>query len=325
MSDVIDGSHTTRISPDGTAHMLALSEQSSASLTGDFIWIHINRHDSLAVTWLEQASDLDPIIVDALLAEETRPRCTRLGDGYLLNLRGVNLNPGSEPDDMVSIRLWVEENRIVSVYLRRLAAVSSLWDDINQGKGPTSAGQMVIWLADRLASNMQPVIENLSDAINEIEEEITLSVARRDTRVQLGDLRRQIIRLRRYVAPQREALGQLLRENIRWITRRNHEEMQHVADQTIRIVEELDNLRDRAAVVQDEVESRIADELNRNMYMLSIVAVIFLPLGFITGLLGINVAGIPGAETSWAFMGVSGALMVLAFLEFMILKRIGWL
>lgn len=313
------------ILPDRTAQLFSLGDPIPSDQTSSYNWIHIHRDDDASVAWLEQQSGLDPIAIEALLANETRPRCTRLSNGFLLNLRGVNLNPGSEPDDMVSIRLWAEENRIISVYLRRLNSVGSLSDEIRQGRAPANVGQFMVSLADKLATNMQPVIENLSESISEIEEAISMVSAQRENRVQLGELRRQIIRLRRYIAPQREALAQLLREDIGWITRRHREEMQHALDQTLRIVEELENLRDRAAVIQDEVESRISDELNRNMYILSIVAVIFLPLGFITGLLGINVAGIPGAETSWAFVAATGGLTTLAVFEFMILKRIGWL
>jgi zinc transporter len=65
--------------------------------------------------------------------------------------------------------------------------------------------------------------------------------------------------------------------------------------------------------------------MNRNMYVLAIVAGVFLPLGLLTGLLGINVGGIPGADTPWAFAAVAVGLGVLGAIELWVLKRFGWI
>ena len=68
-----------------------------------------------------------------------------------------------------------------------------------------------------------------------------------------------------------------------------------------------------------------AAKMNQTMYMLSIVAAVFLPLSFITGLLGINVGGIPGAETGWAFLAICAGLLVLLVAEIWFLRRWHWL
>ena len=67
--------------------------------------------------------------------------------------------------------------------------------------------------------------------------------------------------------------------------------MREVSDQLARYLEDLDEARDRAAVTQEELVNRLSEQMNNKMYILSIVAAIFLPLGFLTGLLGINVGG----------------------------------
>ena len=59
--------------------------------------------------------------------------------------------------------------------------------------------------------------------------------------------------------------------------------------------------------------------------MLTVVATVMLPLGFFTGLLGINVAGIPGSETDWAFGTVSGPLTALVIAEVWVLRSLRWL
>ena len=69
----------------------------------------------------------------------------------------------------------------------------------------------------------------------------------------------------------------------------------------------------------------MSERMNRNMYLLTIVATVMLPLGFITGLLGINVDGIPGSQNApWAFAAVCASLTVTVALELWILRRANW-
>ena len=74
------------------------------------LWVHLDRDASDSRRWLQDQSGLDPLIVESLLAESTRPRCVQVNGGVMLFLRGVNLNPGADPEDMVSIRLWIDES-----------------------------------------------------------------------------------------------------------------------------------------------------------------------------------------------------------------------
>jgi zinc transporter len=90
-------------------------------------------------------------------------------------------------------------------------------------------------------------------------------------------------------------------------------------------VEELDAARDRAAITQEELGSRIAELTNRRIYMLSIITAVFLPLGFVCTLLGMNVGGVPLRNVSWAFWAVLGAFAVGSATQIWFFKRRGWL
>lgn len=82
------------------------------------LWIHLNRNAEPAQRWLKEYSSLDALVVESLLAEGARPRCVAVGEGVMFFLRGVNSNPGADPEDMVSIRIWVEPSRIIRVSTR---------------------------------------------------------------------------------------------------------------------------------------------------------------------------------------------------------------
>ena len=147
-----------------------------------------------------------------------------------------------------------------------------------------------------------------------------------DIRHDLIGVRTQAILLRRYLAPQREAIAKVQREELSWFSRRDRAQLGEVTDRVIRYVEDLDAVRERAAVIQDELSNRMSERMNRNMYLLALVATVMLPLGFVTGLLGINVDGMPGAQNSpFAFLIVCLFLGGLVALQVWVLRRFGWL
>jgi zinc transporter len=139
----------------------------------------------------------------------------------------------------------------------------------------------------------------------------------------LADVRHQAIVLRRYMVPQRDALTTLEIEDLGWLGDRDRSRIREAADRVTRLGEELDAIRDRAQIVHDQIMDRRAEAMNRNMLVLSVVAAIFLPLGLITGLLGINVGGIPGEAWPWAFWVVCGLLVGIAAGQVLVFRRIG--
>jgi zinc transporter len=291
---------------------------------GGFVWVHLNRMAEASRTWLRARSGLEPLIVEALLIEDTRPRFTRLPGGALLNLRGVNGNPGAHPEDMLSVRIWLAPERVVSARRYPMRAVQDIRAAIAAGRGPTTPGELAVLIADGLVGRMEPVIRELDDETDRLEEAV-MSEAQTRLRTEIARVRRQAIVLRRHIGPQREALGQILREAEAGFSEVDRRRLGELADRITRFVEELDAIRERALVVQDELVSRAAEDMNRTMYLLSIVAAIFLPLGLITGVLGVNVAGIPGADTPWAFAALCLGLVLLGALEFALIRRLGWI
>lgn len=287
------------------------------------LWVHLDRTVDRTRSWLAEESGLDPLVCDALMAEDTRPRVAHFESGLIVILRGVNLNPGADPEDMVSIRLWIDNERVISLRLRRLMAVEDIRKRLAAGRGPAGPSDLLVDLARGLVERTAPVVDDFEDLADELEDTV-VEVSSRELRSQVAALRRKVIALRRHLAPQREVMAVLMNERTEWLDDLHRLRLREVADRIIRHVEDLDAVRDRAAVVQDELTGRLGEQMNRNMYVLSIVAGIFLPLGLLTGLLGINVGGIPGANTPWAFAAVCFLLVAFGVGEIWILRRLRW-
>lgn len=287
------------------------------------LWVHLDRGHERAWQWVETQSGLDPITTDALLAEETRPRTFSTAQGLLVILRGVNLNPGADPEDMVSLRLYVDDNRIISIRLRKLMAVSDVVDRLRNGQGPRTAGGFLSMVADRLVARMEPVVDSLGAGVDAVETQLS-TLRPVHVRQQLRDLRHTAIVLKRYMLPQRDIMGRLQLEQYGWLSQHDRIELREVADRITRHVEELEEVRERAAVLQDELLNHLSETANRTIYLLTIVAAIMLPLSFITGLLGINVGGVPGVEDQRAFWIVCLLLVAFGVAEVWIFRRLKW-
>ena len=121
------------------------------------IWLHLDANSHETKEFIEQKlSHIDPHIKKAVLAEQTRPRYVQFENGFLLILRGVNLNQNQSPEDMISLRIWVEENRIISFQKRNLQTISDLEKILLEGNGPKNISEFI-----------QKIIELISNKFNE--------------------------------------------------------------------------------------------------------------------------------------------------------------
>lgn len=288
------------------------------------LWVHLDRDSQHSRQWLQDESGLEPLIVESLLAESTRPRCVQVGGGVMLFLRGVNLNPGADPEDMVSIRLWIDDKRVISLRLRRLLSISDLRESIDRGHGPCDVGDFVVQLADRMVSRISSVITDVDDKVDELQDQV-IEAEGGKLRTELMQLRREIIGLRRYLAPQRDALARLTQLKLPWLNEMDQMHLREEADRIVRYVEDLDSARERATVTQEELSNRISEQMNARMYVLSVVAAIFLPLGFLTGLFGVNVGGIPLADDPRGFLEMVLVLLLITALQVMLFRWRRWL
>jgi zinc transporter len=290
------------------------------------LWIHLDRTRQRAQSWVRTESGLDALVAESLLAEETRPRVQQVGEGFLVILRGVNYNPGAEPDELIALRIWLEPTRIITLRQFRFQTIAHLRARAQQGEAPDTSGSFLAALTLGLAERLAPSVENLEEILDEIEDEMLDTDANGSSRrAQLATVRRQAISYRRYLVPQRDTLVSLSTVRSGLISERDQAEIRVAAEQVARVCEALEEVRDRAAVTQDEIRARHEARVGRTLYFLTIIATIALPLGLITGLLGINVGGLPLVESNFGFLIVCGILVLLAGVELAIFKHMRWL
>jgi len=289
------------------------------------LWVNVDYADQDVQAWLGMRSGLDPIVRDALLDRDPRPRALAIGDALLLIVRAVNLNAGAEPEDMVSLRCWIEPRRIITLRHRTVRMIKTVAADLQRGAGPRSPGHFVTELIDRSLEPVVTVVDTIDDGVARAEDDALADTPPPRLRGRLADLRRRAIALRRFIAPQRDALTRLGSTALPWLGDDDRARLREAADRLTRTVEELDAARDRATVAHEEMASRIGELTNQRLYVLSILSAIFLPLGFIADILGVSVGGVPGKDTSWGFWAMCGAFLVGGSVQLWLFRRFNWI
>lgn len=273
-------------------------------------WLHLNYTHRQSAEWLQSTPQIPDAVRDALAGDSMRPRVSRLGDGFIIVLRSVNHNSDARPDQLVAMRVFINDKLIVSTRRRKIFAVDEVLKDLQSGNGPIDCGSWLVDICDALTDHTSEFIEELHDKIIELED--GLLDQRMPARGELGLLRKQLIVMRRYMAPQRDVYARLASEKLAWMDDSERRRMQEIADRLGRGLDDLDAGVARTAILADEVASMMAESMNRRTYTMSLMAMIFLPATFLTGLFGVNLGGIPGGEWRYGFSIFCILLVVLA-------------
>ena len=231
-------------------------------------------------------------------------------------MRGLGKTPQDDPDALVSLRFWAETGRVILVMLRTSLALDIVTDHFLAGT-ITDPGDLLSAFADAITDGLDPDVANLGDALDDCE--LRVEVANiHPTRREVTRVRARAIAFRRFVAPQRQALAQLASAPLDWLDDDDRLHLREAADRAARMAEELESVRERAALMHEELTDRRSELMDGRALLISIVALVFLPLTFVTGLLGMNVEGIPYASHPSAFWGIAGGCLFLALLV------VGW-
>jgi zinc transporter len=273
-----------------------------------FIWNHIESDGADELPAIV-GHDIPDVAANALVATETRPRCDRIEQGAIVNIRGPAATETENSDRLVSIRMWARAGRVDSVTRRPLAATRPVMALMNAGK-ILDPGDLVSAYAREISATLDPQVADLGDLLDDCESELQDGNKFR-LRTSITRIRSEAIAFRRFVAPDRDALVTLAQLDFDWLAEDDRLHIREAADRFARMTEELEAVRERSALLHEQLTDLRAEEIDQRSLLISIVAFIFLPLTFLTGLLGMNVDGIPYAHSPEAFWGVVGLCVLI--------------
>jgi zinc transporter len=288
------------------------------------LWLHLRRHAPEVQPWLESDLGIPEPTAELLVSDSTRPRALREGDALVATLRGINFHAGAEPEDMISLQLWSDGKRLITLRKLAMQTPRDVRAMLDRGRGPTDAGGAITAIVEQLTVRMNQSIVEMNEQIDlleamDIEEDYEEILPR------ITSIRRNCLALKRHMSPQHEALGIMSRHAPAWFEDHDRREIAESIDRLRRYLDDIDISKESALVLQDELRARSLASNEHATYMLTIVAGIFLPLGFLTGLMGINVGGMPGVEDGEAFWIVVAICLGVMALQLFLFWRWKWL
>jgi zinc transporter len=225
-------------------------------------------------------------------------------------LRGPAAVALDDSDRLVSVRMWVRRGKVNSVTRRPLSATAAVSRQMEAGL-ILDPGDLVAAFARAISKQLDPEVANLGDTLDDYESELDDPRAIYRLRSEIAKIRSDAIAYRRFVAPNRDALVTLSELDFLWLAEEDRLHIREASDRFARMTEELEAVRERAALLHEQITDLRGEQMENRSLVISIVAFIFLPLTFITGLLGMNVEGIPYAQEPWAFWGVVGVCILI--------------
>lgn len=184
-------------------------------------------------------------------------------------------------------------------------------------------------LIDTFVDHYFPVLEDLGEHIDQLEDELLESQERRVLKA-LHQGKRTLLQLRRLAWPNREMINQLQRDESGIVRKETKVFLRDLYDHSIQIIDILEMLRDTLAGLMDFYLSSMGNRTNEIVRLLTIISTIFIPLTFIVGLYGMNFDGsvskwnMPELRWEYGYLGVLGAMFVLALGLAIYFRRKHW-
>lgn len=278
-----------------------------------WVWLHLKLTDTRARHWLARRDTLPPAVAQWLLDGPDRVQVQRL-DGWLVGAaNGLHHDFAFEPDQISRLRFCLGPNLLVTGRRHPLRAIDGIRRSLAAGRTPATALAMLALVVEHLAAEAEATVESLMDEVDGIEDRVLddRSTSRTvEDRQALGRIRRSAAALRRHLLPEGVVLAAGLDDLPDWADPEGRAGLAAAAERFRRAARSLDEVIDRTRMLQEEIAAQRAEAMNRSLLALAVLTAIFLPMTLITGIFGMNVAGLPGLESPDAFLWVM--LLILA-------------
>lgn len=267
------------------------------------IWLHFNFNDTRARDWIKECAWLSPETRESLLSSDHSVRLETSSNG----LAGVLADVFADDLDSFGVfHLYVDQACLVTGRHHPVTAVGLLRQDLDRGIPVDSTSALLNRLIGHLTASFGKMVAGYGDLIDDAEDRV-LAGGYRETN--LGQHRRAMARLRRQMTADRHALAYLSGHPPPWWEKPATKQLRQVAGTLTSVAQDLELVQERARLLSEEIDSRLAERTNRNLYFVSVAAAVFLPITLISGIFGMNVGGLPWLEDANGFMWTMGCML----------------
>ncbi len=293
-----------------------------------------------SVTWIN---------IDGLKKEDAEKVCNHFGIHQLITEDILSIGQRPKMDDINGLlfcllyMLYFDETESaveteqISIILGKNFVISfqedetkdvfnSLRDKLNvHGSRVRQSGADFLFysLIDLIVDNFYVVMEKLGEKIEDLEEDILRNPGKRSL-VKINMLRKEMIVLKRSIAPVREIINGILRSENDLIEERTEKYFKDVYDHIIQANDLAENYRDMMMSLQDLYLNTVNLKLNEVMKVMAIVTCLLAPATVIGGIFGMNFETIPLLHNHWGFFISVGLMLLIPVWMFFVFKKKGW-
>lgn len=286
---------TVRILADGQLHDSTL-EDAQRPPEGATVWVDVTGRDPEEMGDLERRFGLHHLAVEDSLESHQRPKLDDFGSHLFLVFYG--LGEGPDEDDDEEFDVFIAPGFLISVRDGTTTDLAPVLLRL-EGRCPDGAraGYLAWALMDEVVDNYFAVIDKLDDELDDIEEQVFTTPRPKDIQQRIFRARKQLVRLRRRIAPMRDMLSALIARNE--ISAAVVPYLQDVYDHVLRITDTVDTFRDLISSAHDSYLTEVSNDMNRVMKRFTSWGAILIVSTLIAGIYGMNFQHMP--ELVWRY------------------------
>lgn len=228
------------------------------------------------------------------------------------------------------IDIFLGKNYIVTFHSKQMTAVERTWKHFQKDERllKSSSTDLLYNLIDEIASDYMLLAENIGESLNAIEDEI-FGDPKPVVLEKIFSLKRDLLHLRRILAPQREVINKLARSDYKILEADSRMYFHDLYDHFLRLYDILENLRDLTGSSLEIYLSVVNNRMNNIMRILTLITTLFMPISFLVGFFGMNFFQPINEMKTWtgtlAFQLLIGALFVVPIIMYITIRKKGWM
>lgn len=310
------GQRPRQIDSDAAAQILAAGDVEP----GSFLWLHFSLSNVASERFVTEHAAPPEEFLSSLHEGVGSTRLEQYDDALVAILHDVFFEFALDPDQVATVGLLVRPRYLISLRLRPLRSIDRLRAVVRDGETFRSSVDLLAHLLRDQAGVLVEIVRQVTARVDAIEDGL-LRRQVRGSRSELGSLRRVLVRLQRLLAPEPPALFRLLARPPRWISEDDVLDLRQSAEEFATAVADCAALVERMRLIQEELATLISEGTNRILFVLTIVTVLALPFNVVGSLLGMNVGGIPFANSPIGFTVIVLFVVVSTTVAWQIFRR----
>ncbi|WP_028222425.1 CorA family divalent cation transporter [Paraburkholderia oxyphila] len=292
-------------SANGVGHKINANEARERLMDLDseaagFVWLHFHNVPAVLSGWPTQLAKLPPGFGDTLREGLRSTRVEHVRQNLIAVVNDVDYDfERKGPIKVATLWISVGARCLLSVHSLPLRSVDQLSCEVEAGVAFSSPMALLVRLMQGQADLLFGIVRSATQTANEVE--IALRTGTLPKRSSLGGIRRDLVHLRRLLAPEPAALFRLINRPPRWVRDEDVQSLRQSAEEFSLALRDMASLQERIQLLEEEIAAKVAEHTNRSVLILTAVTVIALPINLISGLLGMNIGGVPFRHTENGF------------------------